>query len=366
MSTFKTVKGFQDALAAPHARRAKQERPVLKSGGRGGQKGGANAVTASAQDKARLARVAAKAPEVMVKITGRTKDAGHLRAHLEYISRNGEIPLETRDGVYVPGREGVHDLADDWKADVESDPRHRANSPYSINVILSMPPGTHPRKLTEAVRDFASETFGARHDYVFAYHNDTKHPHVHLTIRPVGDDQQRLNPRKADLEQWRQTFAQKLRDRGVEAEATPRRARGQTLKGERLPVRKLKERGVPSTVLRQARIDAGAAAFGRDTELRPWEKASRGRQKDIRTTYLTEARALAASSVAADRELGEKVERFVRDMPQPDSLRLSLARELKAAHDRLQQAQRAGQEGRGQLGGPDQQNAPNPGKGRGR
>ncbi|MDP9108360.1 MAG: hypothetical protein M3N23_04730, partial [Pseudomonadota bacterium] len=41
----------------------------------------------SNSDKARLHRIAHRAPEVMVKITGRTRGtAGHLKAHLDYIT----------------------------------------------------------------------------------------------------------------------------------------------------------------------------------------------------------------------------------------------------------------------------------------
>ena len=38
----------------------------------------------------------------------------------------------------------------------------------------------------------------------------------------------RLNPRKADLHRWRETFAEKLRGHGVEAEASRQATRGQT------------------------------------------------------------------------------------------------------------------------------------------
>lgn len=73
-------------------------------------------------------------------------------------------------------------------------------------------------------------------------HTDTPRPHVHLAICSRGHTGERLNPKKADLELWRQTFAQALRDRGVEAEATPRRARGITRKAERTPLRKVRDR----------------------------------------------------------------------------------------------------------------------------
>src|SRR3546814_7673990 len=48
--------------------------------------------------RATLARVVRRAPEVLVKVTGRKKGAKHLAAHLDYIGRHGDIPLETRDG----------------------------------------------------------------------------------------------------------------------------------------------------------------------------------------------------------------------------------------------------------------------------
>lgn len=49
----------------------------------------------------------------MVKVTGRTRDAAHMRAHLGYISRNGELPLEGPDGALFAGRREVRDLAAD-------------------------------------------------------------------------------------------------------------------------------------------------------------------------------------------------------------------------------------------------------------
>lgn len=105
-----------------------------------------------------------------------------------------------------------------------------------------MPASTDPLKLRDAARAFASEVFAERHDHVFVLHTDASHPHVHLAVRSLGDDGQRLNPKTADLEAWRQVFARRLRERGVEAGAPPRRARGVTRKAERTPVRKLRER----------------------------------------------------------------------------------------------------------------------------
>lgn len=272
----------------------------------------------------------------MVKVTGRTKDAGTLHAHLDYISRNGALELEDRDGSILDGRGDVKALADDWSVLALADSRRRTNTPFSVSVMLSMPAGTDAVKVRDAARAFAHETFADRFDYVFALHTDASHPHVHLAIRALGDYGERLNPRKANLEAWRQLFAQALRDRGVEAEATPRRARGVTRKAERGPLRRMRERheagrGEPARVRRAAYLEAAKVAFGGHTAQTLWETRLVARQGQVRALYLAQAQLLRRSPNEADRALGEKVEAFVRAMPVPDSQRLALARELRAA-----------------------------------
>jgi hypothetical protein len=281
----------------------------------------------------------------MVKVTGRTADPGHLRAHLDYTSRNGELELETADGVLIVGRAGVKDLAEGWCADQLADPRTREGAPLSHSLVLSMPAGTDPIALRDAVRSFAADMFSGSHDYVFTLHTDTPRPHVHLSICSRGRMGERLNPRKADLETWRQVFAQALRDRGVEAEATPRRARGVTRKPERTPLRKIRDRfeaggGQVARMKRSAYHEAAKAAFQGDAEPRAWERRMAERQAHVRRGYLTQARLLRSSTDLKDRELGAKVEAFVTAMPQPDSQRLALARELRAASRRIAQSEK--------------------------
>ncbi len=330
MSDFQTVRGFEDAWRPPVLPHRRTPRAILtpRESGTGGD------------IRARLARVAGRAPEVMVKVTGRTRDTGHLRAHLEYISRNGELELEDRDGTLITGRPAVRELAEDWSAIALADSRRRATTPFSLSVVLSMPADTDPATVRDAARAFAREVFAERFDYVFALHTDAQHPHVHLAIRALGDQGERLNPKKADLETWRQVFAQALRDRGVEAEATPRRARGVTRKAERTPLRKIRERheagrGEPARVRRAAYRDAAKAAFNGDTARTPWETRTLERQAKVRGLYLAQAQLLQRSTDPIDRALGSKVEAFVRSMPQPDSERLALARELRSANRAL-------------------------------
>jgi type IV secretory pathway VirD2 relaxase len=273
----------------------------------------------------------------MVKVTGRTQGPAHLRAHLDYISRNGQLELETQDGARVAGRVDVRELAADWSAEQLADRRARAGAPFSHSVVLSMPAGTDEVILRDAARSFAADVFAGSHDYVFTLHTDTPRPHVHLSICSRGHNGERLNPRKADLELWRQAFAQALRDRDVEAEATPRRARGVTRKCERAPLRKIRERyetgmGQMARTQRSAYQAAAKAAFQGDTAPRAWERRTAERQTNVRRVYLAQARLLGSSADPLDRELGARLEVFVRSMPQPDSRRLALARELRAAN----------------------------------
>jgi hypothetical protein len=57
-----------------------------------------------------------------------------------------------------------------------ADRRTRAGAPFSHSVVLSMPAGTDPIVLRDAVRSFAADTFAGRHDYVFTLHTETPRP----------------------------------------------------------------------------------------------------------------------------------------------------------------------------------------------
>lgn len=82
-----------------------------------------------------------------------------------------------------------------------------------------MPAGTPPDKVLGAVRDFAREEFGTTHRYAMVLHTDEPHPHVHVVVKAVNEDGQRLNIRKETLRRWRREFARQLRAWGVAANA---------------------------------------------------------------------------------------------------------------------------------------------------
>lgn len=95
-------------------------------------------------------------------------------------------------------------------------------------IIFSMPAGTPPDRLLAAVRDFAEKEYAPKHRYALALHTDEPHPHVHVVMKSISEDGERLNIRKATLRAWRKAFARHLRNHGVASKATQRSTRGKT------------------------------------------------------------------------------------------------------------------------------------------
>lgn len=186
-----------------------------------------------ARMRAQIARTTRRSPEVMVKITNRLgagKGMAAIRNHLTYISRNGKLDLETDTGEHLIDKATIADYANELKYQVRgrSIPEV-SNRREAFNIILSMPAGTPSGKVREAAREFLEEEFGGKHRYCFTLHTDTDKPHVHACVQaaPIRKGK-RLNPRKADLQRWREGFAEQLRHNGIDANATPRKTRGAT------------------------------------------------------------------------------------------------------------------------------------------
>jgi len=64
--------------------------------------------------RAKLARIVRKAPEVVVKVTGRQRGGRHVKAHLDYIGRKGSVEIETRDGEILTTKDDIDERAAEW------------------------------------------------------------------------------------------------------------------------------------------------------------------------------------------------------------------------------------------------------------
>ena len=184
-----------------------------------------------------IVRTVSRAPEVVVKVSGGASSTRGAIAHLRYIDRQGKLEIETDEGQRTQGVAIEAALVADWDLEaLEAQARGpyrrtagRRPSKLVHNVIVSMPKGTSTQKLLSASRDFAREEFALKHRYALVLHTDQDHPHVHLVIKAMSEQGERLNIRKATLREWRAQFARQLRARGVAANATERAVRGQTL-----------------------------------------------------------------------------------------------------------------------------------------
>jgi hypothetical protein len=226
---------------------------------------------------------------------------GRIRAHLDYISRNGKLSLEDQDGERHLGREDLSWLGYSWQSGgvpiTEVSTRREA-----LNIVLSMPAGTDAQALKRAVRDFAVTEF-AGHQYVMALHtpeSDPSHsasaqPHVHLCVKMAGDDGRRLNPRKQDLQRWREGFAQRLREQGIDAAASRRLERFQSRRAQTQSLRHMHARGdalaVPSNPAHADQVERA----------RQWEQLMLDRYGALATM-------LARSDQREDRDLARDLE----------------------------------------------------------
>lgn len=292
---------------------------------------GARRSPLSVEAKARLGRIVNKAPEVMVKVTGRARGGSHLKQHLDYITRNGEIRAETQDGGLIQDRAEMRALKDDWLLanEVDARGRHLEKGAQAVAIVLSMPPGTPRDRVEDAARSWATETFKGTHDWVMVRHDDTDHPHCHVSVRAVGYDGRRLAPGPADLQTWRENFAGQLRRHGIEAEATPRQARGVTRGSDKRVIYQLENKGKTPVVRQVQQRDATTAARSSSRPKDPrWKTHIEARQDNIRNAYLTHAAELSQGD-AADRQLGRDIERFVARLPVARTRREAMAEELR-------------------------------------
>ena len=258
-----------------------------------------------------------------------------VKAHLEYIGGKGGVDIETRDGEVLTTKDDIAERAAEWSDALEWRSRPTVSS---VSLIFSMPEGTDPEKVLGAVRVLAHAELSDNHDYVLALHTDTPRPHVHLTVQAEGLDRKRFNPRPVQLNRFRERFARELRARGVVAEATPRRARGQGIAGSSMALVKIRARlrtqGSSQITTADRRTNEQAIAIARgQAALPPFVANGKTRWMQIRQAYSQAAAALDATQQSDDRQLANDVRDFVEKHPEmkatPEIFAARHARNLK-------------------------------------
>jgi hypothetical protein len=248
------------------------------------------------------ATVVRRAPQVMVKVTGGGRGMKAIAAHFRYISKNGRLEIEDQRGETMRGKDALYDLTEEWRfggslIPDDAEPGHRREA---FNIMLSMPRGTDPLAVQRAAREFAQAEL-ADHKYVMVLHDHQANPHVHISVRAESRHGKRLNPRKADLHRWRETFAEKLRGHGIEAEATRQATRGKSRNYDPLWRVKAREDGRLRTTRARTK-SSGRALASRAEAVEAWRQLGQ---------------ALAISGDPADRNLAKSIAEFVKGMRSP-------------------------------------------------
>ena len=246
--------------------------------------------------RARLLGVAKGGRQVMVKITpGKNGTMAAVRKHLQYIGQDGEQQVQDQDGNTSKGWAAVDDLAWAWQHTGPLMPA-QAEHRLAFNIMFSMPEGTDERAVYAAVRATAEIEF-AGHQWVIGQHFDQPQVHCHVCVKAEGLDGTRLNPRKADLNRWRERFAHELRKRGVEAEATKRATRlHQKLVKKPWAVTRLEERGAGTQNITNPTTEK---------RIRKWQDT----EKLAASSYTRIIATLHQSDDAADRILAKELEK---------------------------------------------------------
>ena len=247
--------------------------------------------------RSRIEATVRRVPQVMVKVTGGGRGMAAIRAHFRYITKNGRLDIEDDRGVVERGKDAVKDIERQWQFGGayigEEGPRREA-----FNVMLSMPRGIDALIVHKAAREFAKIEF-ADHRYVMVLHDHQANPHVHLSVKAESNHGQRLNPRKADLHRWRETFAERLREWGIDAEATRQASRGEHRNRDELWRIKAREQGRLTKDLPQKK-SGEPHRLSRQAALDAWRQIFE---------------ALAGSRSEDDQALAGRIAAFVKDMP---------------------------------------------------
>lgn len=164
--------------------------------------------------------------EVMVKITSSGKNLKGIKAHMDYISRNGDLPLEDEQGLIYHGRDEVRELRDylrDNGVKIKKKGESKREYRQTMNIVFSM--RDHKEVSEEKIKKAVKATLKKLYPdnmYVMAYHGDTDNPHCHVILKIADNNNNRININLYDLQEIRTQFAKYLNALNVaKAKATP-------------------------------------------------------------------------------------------------------------------------------------------------
>lgn len=200
---------------------------------------------------------AARENQVVFKITSFSESRTAIGKTLTYNSRKGDLSLFDN----MDNRLDVPEGGTAYKGFVNEvlwlNVGEHKTKRLTMNFVLSLSEGASKHEFEESTRNFLNAHFGHQ-PYLYTFHDDTEHYHAHVVAGLRNYEGKRIVTSKAQLLEWRQGFAESLRQQGISAEATPALSRGEISQNTELRSKeKILERGESlsgNTNLRQSNV----------------------------------------------------------------------------------------------------------------
>lgn len=264
-------------------------------------------------------------PQALLKVTSFGRGTMKVGEHARYITRKGELEIETETGERLSARPAIRSLIAEWAEEgfapaAKIDQQRRARD--TANIVLGVPPGADREQLSNAVRAFAAEAF-AGHRYAWVRHDDTAAPHVHLMLHLTKENGRKPHLSVKQTEAWRGLFAAHARAHGIEVDASRAWERGRAPRGKSAQTdyrrfRAWKALPEAERAARRARgqrpaldttykaFEAAQATAGKPRPPTPWEARRQANVAERRAEYQADAGRLDASArERSGKEAGE-------------------------------------------------------------
>lgn len=260
----------------PQGRKGRSGR-LIGSGGKQYRRpgGGQSALT-------RNLRIAQRRPQAVLKITQYGHGGAKILAHIRYVQRHGKLAVEDENGEHVEDARELRRRVRLWTEQAGAGMKEPAADAarrrrVTAHFILDAGRDADRDALRTSVREFLAERFGKQgHEYLFARHDDTKQPHVHVVLNMMNGQGRRLHTSVAEVQRWREQFAEVARGHGIEVDASrawergkaPTRSRGLLKYGAPRPTRWTREQVRRGLAARKERLlsDAALASARGDRE----------------------------------------------------------------------------------------------------
>lgn len=159
--------------------------------------------------------------EVVIKITGGAFSKKGIKNAVQYMSKDGQLELVDSEG-NIYSAEGIKDAINILqrnaiKADQGRELKLTHNIVFSAPRIANVNKEDALKATIKALKKKYSDNY-----FVAAYHDETDNPHVHVVLNINKSNGDRIDIKKKDLRELRESYGQNLIDYGYDVRATTR------------------------------------------------------------------------------------------------------------------------------------------------